>query len=113
MDIQIGKFDREVTFYQPTTVESSTSGSASQTYASAGSAFAYFNDRMNNEQFQQYKRTDVRRITLDVRYDEAPEALAINWQLEYDGLRYDVVESVEAPEYGRKKVRRIRAQILI
>jgi len=112
MDVQIGKFDREISFYQPTKVEDETTGSVNQTYESAGTAFAYFNTRVNNDQFQQDKRTDVAQITLDVRYDEVPEAIGINWQVEYEGVMYDVKEYPEAVEYGRKKVRRIKAQVL-
>lgn len=110
MDVLAGKYDRQVTLKRPTQVTDNDTGAAEVTYATDGTPWCYLNDRNNNEQFDQQKRNDVKRITIDVRYDEVSEDIDTDWQIEFEGLTYSVAETMEAPEFGRKTVRRIRAE---
>lgn len=111
MDVQIGKYDRSVTLYKPTEVVDEDSGASTPTFASDGTVSCYLNERMNNEQFTTVaKRADVKRITIDTRYKEVDETIDTTWQIEFESKRYNVIESFEATEFGRNKVRRIRAE---
>lgn len=110
MNILSGKYDSEVAILQPVT-RTGASGSQIVTYNSVITLPCYINDRMNNEQFLSDKKNDIKRITLDVRFEDCPEGINTHWQLNHNSLNYAVIEAVEAPEFGRRNVMRLRGEL--
>lgn len=110
MDIDIGKYDRLVILMEPTATTDNNSGAVQSNYTPNITLWCFLNDKMNNVQYLQNKRNDVRRITIDVQYNECPETINTQWQMVFEGTTYQIIESFEAPEYGRGVVRRLRGE---
>lgn len=111
MDIKSGMFDKQVTVYEPAEVENTNSGAVTNTWTEHGPIWCYLNDRINNETFDQAKRTDVKQITFDVRYENVPAGINTQWQLSFESQRYQIISCKTADEYGRSNVKRITAEM--
>jgi SPP1 family predicted phage head-tail adaptor len=104
MNVDASKFDRYIGLFAPS--QTTASGEVTRTYALSKSVWAHIDTRAQNESFIEDKRNAKTSIVVNIRQDSSVAIDAL-WQIEVDGLRYQVSSITENTNFARGEVWRI------